>query len=133
MDTPLAAMLWPDLLKENIDGEALLWAHGRLAGRAEQRRILVVISDGVPADDATLTANGRDYLAAHLRQVVDWIETKSSVELLAIGIGHDVSAIYQRSVTIADSEQLGDAMAHELIELLGNVPSAARQPFAINY
>lgn len=129
----LAAMLWPDLLKENIDGEALLWAHGRLAGRAEQRRILVVISDGVPADDATLTANGRDYLAAHLRQVVDWIETKSSVELLAIGIGHDVSAIYQRSVTIADSEQLGDAMAHELIELLGNVPSAARQPFAINY
>ena len=124
----LAAMLWPDLLKENIDGEALLWAHGRLAGRKEQRRILVVLSDGVPADDATLTANTRDYLEAHLRQVVDWIETKSSAELLAIGIGHDVGTIYTRSVTIADSEQLGDAMAHELIELLGKVPSAARYP-----
>jgi cobaltochelatase CobT len=129
----LGVMLWPDLLKENIDGEALLWAHQRLTGRQEQRRILVVISDGVPADDATLTANSSGYLEAHLREVVDWIETRSSVELLAIGIGHDVNAIYQRSVTIADSEQLGDAMAHELIELLGNVPSAARQPFAINY
>lgn len=124
----LAAMLWPDLLKENIDGEALLWAHGRLAGRKEQRRILVVLSDGVPADDATLTANTHDYLAAHLHQVVDWIETKSSVELLAIGVGHDVGKIYARSVRIADSEQLGDAMAHELIELLGNVPAAARYP-----
>jgi len=129
----LGVMLWPDLLKENIDGEALLWAHQRLAGRQEQRRILVVISDGVPADDATLTANSSGYLEAHLRQVVEIIETKSSVELLAIGIGHDVKAIYQRSVTIADSEHLGDAMAHELIELLGNVPSAARQPYAINY
>lgn len=129
----LGVMLWPDLLKENIDGEALLWAHQRLAGRQEQRRILVVISDGVPADDATLTANSSGFLEAHLRQVVGWIETKSSVELLAIGIGHDVNAIYRRSVTIADSEQLGDAMAHELIELLGNVPSSARQPFAINY
>jgi len=129
----LGVMLWPDLLKENIDGEALLWAHQRLAGRQEQRRIMVVISDGVPADDATLTANSSGLLEAHLRQVVGWIETRSSVELLAIGIGHDVSAIYQRSVTIADSEQLGDAMAHELIELLGNVPSSARQPFAINY
>lgn len=126
----LSAMLWPELLKENIDGEALLWAHGRLTGRREQRRILVVISDGVPADDATLTANSRDYLEAHLHQVVDWIETKSSVELLAIGIGHDVSTIYTRSVTIADSEQLGDAMAHELIELLAKVPTAARYPFA---
>ena len=127
----LGVMLWPELLKENIDGEALLWAHERLAGRMEQRRILIVISDGVPADDATLTANGSLYLDAHLRQVIDWIETRSSVEMLAIGIGHDVSAIYKRSVTISDSEQLGDAMAHELIELLGNVPSAARYPFAI--
>lgn len=129
----LGVMLWPDLLKENIDGEALLWAHRRLAGRQEQRRILVVISDGVPADDATLTANSSGYLEAHLRQAVDMIETSSSVELLAIGIGHDVNAIYQRSVTIADSEQLGDAMAHELIELLGNVPTTARRPFAINF
>jgi cobaltochelatase CobT len=127
----LGVMLWPELLKENIDGEALLWAHRRLGGRSEQRRILVVISDGVPADDATLTANADDYLDAHLRQVIEWIENKSSVELLAIGIGHDVSTFYSRSVTIADSEQLGDAMAHELVELLGNVPSAARHPFAI--
>ena len=127
----LGVMLWPELLKENIDGEALLWAHRRLTGRSEQRRILVVISDGVPADDATLTANTADYLDSHLRQVIEWIENKSSVELLAIGVGHDVSPLYQRSVTIADSEQLGDAMAHELVELLGNVPSRARHPFAI--
>lgn len=126
----LGVMLWPELLKENIDGEALLWAHHRLTGRSEQRRILVVISDGVPADDATLTANTADYLDGHLRQVIEWIENKSSVELLAIGVGHDVSTFYRRSVTIANSEQLGDAMAHELVELLGNVPSAARHPFA---
>ena len=127
----LGVMLWPELLKENIDGEAILWAHRRLTGRSEQRRILVVISDGVPADDATLTANTADYLDSHLRQVIEWIENRSSVELLAIGVGHDVSPLYQRSVTIADSEQLGDAMAHELVELLGNVPSRARHPFAI--
>ena len=128
----LGVMLWPELLKENIDGEALSWAHQRLAGRQEKRRILMVVSDGVPADDATLTANPADYLETHLRRVVNSIETRSEVELLAIGIGHDVSKIYQRSVTITDSEQLGDAMAHELIELLGDVPSAARQPLAIN-
>ena len=128
----LGVMLWPELLKENIDGEALLWAHRRLTGRSEQRRILVVISDGVPADNTTLTANSADYLGAHLRQAIEWIENKSSVELLAIGVGHDVSKLYCRSVTIEDSEQLGDAMAHELVELLGNVPSAARRPFAIN-
>ncbi len=127
----LGVMLWPELLKENIDGEALLWAHRRLTGRSEQRRILVVISDGVPADDATRTANASDYLDAHLRQVIEWIEHKSSVELLGIGVGHEVSTFYHRSVSIADCEQLGDAMAHELIELLGNVPSAARHPFAI--
>ena len=73
------------------------------------------------------------YLGAHLRQVIEWIENKSSVELIAICVGHDVSSIYHRSVTIADSEQLGDAMAYELVELLGNVPSAARHPFAINH
>jgi cobaltochelatase CobT len=129
----LGVMLWPELLKENIDGEALLWAHRRLTGRSEQRRILVVISDGVPADDATLTANTAAYLDSHLRQVIEWIENKSSVELLAIGVGHDVSSLYHRSVNIADSEQLGDAMAHELVELLGNVPSSARHPFAITH
>ena len=128
----LGVMLWPELLKENIDGEALLWAHQRLAVRQEKRRILMVISDGVPADDATLTANSANYLETHLRQVVKSIEMRSDVELLAIGIGHDVSKIYRRSVTIADSEQLGDAMAHELIELLGDVPSAARQPLSVS-
>jgi cobaltochelatase CobT len=89
-----------------------------------------VVSDGVPADDATLSANNAGYLESHLRQIVAGIESKSLVELLAIGIGHDVSAMYQRSVTIADSEQLGDAMAHELIELLANVPNTARQRYA---
>ena len=84
-------------------------------------------------DDATLTANGSDYLEAHLRRVIDWIETRSPVELLALGIGHDVDTIYTRSVTITDSEQLGDAMAHELIELLGNVAATARYPFAVNH
>jgi cobaltochelatase CobT len=126
----LGVMLWPDLLKENIDGEALLWAHHRLNTRSEQRRILVVISDGVPADDATMTANTPGYLDSHLRQVIASIENKSSAELLAIGVGHDVSALYHRSAYIADSEQLGDVMAHELVELLGNVPSAARHPAA---
>ncbi len=127
----LGVMLWPELLKENIDGEALLWAQRRLSGRGEQRRILVVISDGVPADDATLTVNTTDYLYSHLRQAIEWIEHQSSVELLGVGIGHDVSAIYQRSVSIADSEQLGDAMAHELVELLANVPPATCHPFAM--
>jgi len=129
----LGVMLWPELLKENIDGEALLWAHRRISARPEQHRILVVISDGVAADDATLSANASDYLDVHLRRVIGWIESRSEVELLAIGIGHDVSQIYQRSVAITDSEQLGDAMAHEIIELLGRVPVTARQAFAISH
>ncbi len=115
----LGVMLWPDLLKENVDGEALLWAHRRLSARAEQRRILMVISDGVPADDATHTANAGRYLDTHLSQVVHWIENKSSVELLAIGIGHDVSGLYRHSLTIADSEQLGNAMVRQLVDLIG--------------
>jgi len=127
----LGVMLWPKLLKENIDGEALLWAYRRLTGRSEQRRILVVISDGVPADDATLAENTADYLDSHLRQVIEWIENRSTVELLAIGVGHKVNELYHRSVSIADSEQLGDAMAHELVELLGNVPSRARHSMAL--
>ncbi len=125
----LGVMLWPGLLKENIDGEALLWAHRRLTGRREQRRILMVISDGVPADDATVSVNDGDFLTSHLRQVVERIETRSGVELLAIGIGHDVGSIYRRSVTIEDTGQLGNAMAYELIELLGSVPLGARHPF----
>lgn len=127
----LGGMLWPQLLKENIDGEALQWAHARLAGRPEQRRILVMISDGVPADDSTLTANTQDYLDAHLRRVVDWIESQSSVELVAVGMGHDVGRIYRRSTTITDAGQLGDAIAHQIVELLGRAPHA-RYPFVLS-
>jgi cobaltochelatase CobT len=110
-------MLREGLLKENIDGEAILWAHQRLLARAEQRRILMVISDGAPVDDSTLSANPGNYLEQHLRQVIEWIETRSPVELLAIGIGHDVTRYYRRAVTISDPEQLGGAMLGELSEL----------------
>ncbi len=113
----LGLMLREGLLKENIDGEAILWAHQRLLARAEQRRILMVISDGAPVDDSTLSANPGNYLEQHLRQVIDWIETRSPVELLAIGIGHDVTRYYRRAVTISDPEQLGGAMLGELSEL----------------
>ena len=113
----LGLMLREGLLKENIDGEALLWAHQRLLGRAEQRRILMVISDGAPVDDSTLSANSGSYLERHLRQVIDWIEAASPVELIAVGIGHDVTRYYRRAVTITDAEQLGDAMVEELAQL----------------
>jgi cobaltochelatase CobT len=113
----LGLMLREGLLKENIDGEAILWAHQRLLARAEQRRILMVISDGAPVDDSTLSANPGNYLEQHLRQVIEWIETRSPVELLAIGIGHDVTRYYRRAVTISDPEQLGGAMLGELSEL----------------
>ncbi len=128
----LGGMLWPQLLKENIDGEALLWAYSRLAGRPEQRRILVMISDGVPADDSTLTANSQDYLSSHLQRVVDWVEERSCVELVAIGVGHDVGGIYRRCTTIADVGQLGDAIAHQIIELLANVPARTRRPSVLS-
>ena len=105
------------LLKENIDGEALLWAHKRLLGRSEQRRILMVISDGAPVDDATLSANPGNYLERHLREVIDYIETCSDVELTAIGIGHDVTRYYRRAVTIVDAEELGGTMMNELAKL----------------
>jgi cobaltochelatase CobT len=113
----LAVMLREDLLKDNIDGEALLWAHERLLRRSEQRRILMVISDGVPLDEATLSANPGGYLEQHLRNVVKWIETRSSVELAAVGIGHDVTDFYARAVAIADIGQLGQAMVEQLAEL----------------
>ena len=103
-------MLKEDLLKDNVDGEALLWAHERLLRRSEQRRILMAISDGVPLCEATLSANPGGYLEQHLRNVVKWIETRSPVELVAIGIGHDVTDFYQRAVAIADVEQLGNAI-----------------------
>ncbi|QEX19196.1 cobaltochelatase subunit CobT [Hypericibacter terrae] len=113
----LGLMLREGILKENIDGEALLWAHERLLGRPEQRRILMVISDGAPVDDSTLSVNPGNYLERHLREVIDWIETRSPVELVAIGIGHDVTRYYRRAVTIVDAEQLGGTMMEKLAEL----------------
>ncbi|MBL4841566.1 MAG: cobaltochelatase subunit CobT [Thalassospira sp.] len=122
----LGLMLREGLLKENIDGEALLWAHERLLGRSEQRRILMVISDGAPVDDSTLSVNSGNYLERHLREVIDWIQTRSPVELLAIGIGHDVTRYYQRAVTINDPEELGGTMLRELSDLFDE--QGARQP-----
>jgi cobaltochelatase CobT len=113
----LGLMMREGLLKENIDGEALLWAHNRLIARPQERRILMVISDGAPVDDSTASANGGAYLERHLRQVIDWIETRSSVELIAIGIGHDVTRYYSRAVTIMDADQLAGAMVDQLASL----------------
>jgi cobaltochelatase CobT len=113
----LGLMLKDGILKENIDGEAILWAHQRLLSRPEERRILMVISDGAPVDDSTLSVNNGNYLDHHLRQVINAIESYSDVELLAIGIGHDVTRYYKRAVTISDVEQLGNVMAKELVKL----------------
>ena len=113
----LGLMMREGLLKENIDGEALLWAHARLMARAEERRILMVISDGAPVDDSTLSVNSGSYLERHLRQVIDWIEKRSSVELVAIGIGHDVTRYYARAVTIMDADQLGGTIIEQLAAL----------------
>lgn len=113
----LGLMLREGLLKENIDGEAILWAHHRLLQRPEARRILMVISDGAPVDDSTLSANPGNFLDRHLREVIDWIERHSDVELLAIGIGHDVTRYYNRAVTIHDPEQLGGTLLRELMDL----------------
>jgi len=113
----LGLMLREGILKENIDGEALLWAHQRLIGRPEQRKILMVISDGAPVDDSTLSVNPGNYLEQHLREVIDWIETRSAVEVTAIGIGHDVTRYYRRAVTIVDAEQLGGTVLEQLAAL----------------
>jgi cobaltochelatase CobT len=113
----LGLMMREGLLKENIDGEALLWAHNRLIGRVEERKILMVISDGAPVDDSTLSVNSGTYLERHLRQVIGWIEARSPVELAAIGIGHDVTRYYQKAVTIMDAEQLGGTMVEQLAGL----------------
>jgi cobaltochelatase CobT len=113
----LGLMMREGLLKENIDGEALLWAHARLAARPEERRVLMVISDGAPVDDSTLSVNTGNYLERHLRQVIEWIETRSPVELVAIGIGHDVTRYYRRAVTIMDAEQLGGVLIEQLAGL----------------
>lgn len=113
----LGLMMREGLLKENIDGEALLWAHARLLARPEDRRILMVISDGAPVDDSTLSVNSGSYLERHLRQVIGWIETRSPVELVAIGIGHDVTRYYERAVTIMDVDQLAGTMIEQLAGL----------------
>ena len=113
----LGLMMREGLLKENIDGEALLWAHQRLIARPEERKILMVISDGAPVDDSTLSVNSGTYLERHLRQVIGWIEARSPVELVAIGIGHDVTRYYGRAVTIMDAEQLGGTMIEQLARL----------------
>jgi len=113
----LGLMMREGLLKENIDGEALLWAHNRLVARPEERKILMVISDGAPVDDSTLSVNSGTYLERHLRQVIGWIEARSPVELIAIGIGHDVTRYYGRAVTIMDAEQLGGTMIGQLTAL----------------
>ncbi len=113
----LGLMMREGLLKENIDGEALLWAHTRLLARPEDRRILMVISDGAPVDDSTLSVNNAGYLESHLRKVIDWIEKQSPVQLVAIGIGHDVTRYYKRAVTIMDVEQLGGTIIEQLADL----------------
>ena len=113
----LALMMREGILKENIDGEALAWAHSRLVCRPEQRRILMMISDGAPVDDSTASVNSGQYLEQHLRQVIHEIETRSPVELVAIGIGHDVTRYYRRAVTITDASELAGAMTDKLVEL----------------
>jgi cobaltochelatase CobT len=123
----LGLMLREGLLKENIDGEAILWAHHRLAGRPEQRRILMVISDGAPVDDSTLSANPGNTLERHLREVIATIETRSPIELVAIGIGHDVTRYYRRAVTITDAEELGGTMMRELTDLFDEDTPATRR------
>ena len=124
----LGLMMREGLLKENIDGEALDWAHKRLLMRPEQRKILMMISDGAPVDDSTLSVNAGTYLEKHLREVIEEIETRSPVNLLAIGIGHDVTRYYKRALTIIDAEELGGAMTEKLAELFDE--NAGREPHA---
>ena len=121
----LGLMMREGLLKENIDGEALDWAHKRLLARTEQRKILMMISDGAPVDDSTLSVNTGNYLERHLRFVIDEVENRSPVELIAIGIGHDVTRYYKRAVTIVDAEELAGAMTEKLAELFDEKAVAA--------
>lgn len=122
----LGLMMREELLKENIDGEALLWAHNRIVCRQEERRILMVISDGLPVDNSTLLVNPSNYLEQHLKYAIDQIENYSDVELVAIGIGHDVTHHYRRAVTVTDAEQLGDAMTEQLVELFDEKSTTRR-------
>ena len=116
----MGLMLKEGLLKENIDGEALIWAFKKMVQRKEERKILMVISDGAPVDDSTLSSNSSDYLEKNLKKVVNWIESNSKIELLAIGIGHDVSRYYKRAVKIVDVQDLGDVMINQLSDLFNN-------------
>jgi cobaltochelatase CobT len=118
-------MLREGLLKENIDGEALMWAYRRLLNRPEHRRILMVISDGAPVDDSTLSVNPGNYLEKHLREAIREIEGRNRVELVAIGIGHDVTRYYRRAVTIVDAEELGGTMMKKLTELFDEDAASA--------
>ncbi|HVV40577.1 MAG TPA: cobaltochelatase subunit CobT [Nitrobacter sp.] len=124
----LGLMMREGLLKENIDGEALDWAHKRLLARTEQRKILMMISDGAPVDDSTLSVNPGNYLERHLRWIIEEIETRSPVELIAIGIGHDVTRYYRRAVTIVDAEELGGAITEKLAELFSETQNAPAAP-----
>ena len=116
----LGLMLKEGILKENIDGEAIMWAYNRLKKRKEERKILMVISDGAPVDDSTLSVNSGDYLEKHLKKVVKFVENKNDIEILAIGIGHDVSRYYSRAIKITDVQELGDVMISELSSLFKN-------------
>tara|TARA_B110000090_G_scaffold115595_1_gene128871 strand:- start:69 stop:599 length:531 start_codon:yes stop_codon:yes gene_type:complete len=113
----LGLMLKEGILKENIDGEAILWAFNRLKKRKEERKIIMVISDGAPVDDSTLSVNSGNYLEQHLKKVVRWVEESNEVEINAIGIGHDVSSYYKQAIKIADVQELGDAMVDRLVAL----------------
>jgi len=123
----LGLMMREGLLKENIDGEALDWAHQRLLGRREQRKIMMVISDGAPVDDSTLSVNPGNYLEKHLRHIIEEIETRSPVQLIAVGIGHDVTRYYRRAVTIVDAEELGGVMTEKLAELFEDAPPTKKR------
>ena len=121
-------MMREGLLKENIDGEALEWARKRLMARPEARRILMVISDGAPVDDSTQSVNAGNYLEAHLRQVIEDIETRSPIQLVAVGIGHDVTRYYRRAVTLLDAEELAGALTDELASLFDEeMPARSRR------
>ena len=122
----LGLMLKEGILKENIDGEAILWAFNRLKKRKEERKIIMVISDGAPVDDSTLSVNQANYLEKHLKRVVNWIEKNSDIEINAIGIGHDVTNYYEKAIKIADVQELGDAMVDQLVELFINSPLKKR-------
>lgn len=129
--TNLGLMMREELLKENIDGEALLWAYNRIVHRPEDRKILMVISDGLPVDNSTLLVNPSNYLEQHLKFAIDQIENHSAVELVAIGIGHDVTHHYRRAVTITDAEQLGDAMTEQLVDLFDEESNKKLNPVVV--